>query len=150
MRQQTASNNRVKHPFEIFEMVQGCDKQADRIKILQEHESYELKSILQAAYRSDITFDLPAGAPPYTPSPNPAGVLSSPMRKQIDILPLLLVGDTRWNKMKKEMSFIRLLENVHANDAEIIVAMKDKKLDKKYSTLTRSLVKKAFPNLGIE
>lgn len=150
MRPQTASNNRVKHPFEIFEMVQACDKQADRIKILQEHESYELKSILQAAYRSDITFDLPAGAPPYTPSANPAGVLSSPMKKQIDVLPLLLVGDTRWNKMKKEMSFIRLLENVHANDAEIIVAMKDKKLDKKYSTLTRSLVKKAFPNLGIE
>lgn len=145
-----ANNHTLKHPFEIFEKIQGCDKQADRVKILQEHESYELKSILQAAYRSDIIFDLPEGAPPYTPSPNPAGVMISPLKKQIDILPLLLVSNNNWNKMKKEMAFIRLLENIHASDAEIIVAMKDKKLHKLYSTLTSSLVKKAFPNLGIQ
>ena len=140
----------VKHPFEIFEAVQACTKQADRVKILQENESYELKTILQAAFRKDIVFELPQGAPPYTPSPNPAGVMSSPLRKQIDVLALLVAGNNKWNKMKKEMAFIRLLENVHAKDAEIIVAMKDKKLTSLYSTLTSSLVKKAFANLGIE
>jgi hypothetical protein len=36
----------IKHPFEIFEAVQACSKQADRVKLLQEHESYELKTIL--------------------------------------------------------------------------------------------------------
>ena len=140
----------VKHPFEIFEAVQACTKQADRVKILQENESYELKTILQAAFRKDIVFELPQGAPPYTPSPNPAGVMSSPLRKQIDVLALLVAGNNKWNKMKKEMAFIRLLENVHEKDAEIIVAMKDKKLTSLYSTLTSSLVKKAFANLGIE
>jgi hypothetical protein len=142
-------NHTIKHPFEIFEAVQGCNKQADRVKILQEHESYELKTLLQAAHRKDIVFDLPEGTPPYIPSPNPAGVMTSPLRKQIDVLPLLLVSG-KWTKMKKEMAFIRLLENVHAQDAEIIVAAKDKKLTALYSTLTSSLVKKAFPNLGIE
>jgi hypothetical protein len=150
MRQQTASNNRAKHPFEIFESIQSADKQADRVRILQENESYELKTILQAAFRSDIKFDLPAGAPPYTPSPNPAGVNFTPLRKQVNVLPLLLVGNNTYDKIKKEMAFIKLLENVHASDAEIIVAMKDKKLNKKYSLLTVSLVKKAFPNLGLE
>ena len=140
----------IKHPFEIFEAVQACTKQADRVKILQENESYELKTILQAAFRKDIVFELPQGAPPYTPSPNPAGVMSSPLRKQIDVLALLVAGNNKWNKMKKEMAFIRLLENVHEKDAEIIVAMKDKKLTSLYSTLTSSLVKKAFANLGIE
>ena len=140
----------VKHPFEIFEAVQACTKQADRVKILQENESYELKTILQAAFRKDIVFELPQGAPPYTPSPNPAGIMSSPLRKQIDVLALLVAGNNKWNKMKKEMAFIRLLENVHEKDAEIIVAMKDKKLTSLYSTLTSSLVKKAFANLGIE
>jgi sulfatase maturation enzyme AslB (radical SAM superfamily) len=71
----------ILNPFEIFESVQGTDKVADRVRILQENESYELKTILQAAFRPDIKFDLPIGAPPYTPSPNPAGVNFSPLRK---------------------------------------------------------------------
>lgn len=150
MRPQTASNNRAKHPFEIFESIQSADKQADRVRILQENESYELKTILQAAFRSDIKFDLPPGAPPYTPSPNPAGVNFTPLRKQIDVLARLTVGNNAFNRIKKEMAFIKFLENVHASDAEILIAMKDKKLHKKYSLLTVSLVKKAFPNLGLE
>ena len=150
MRQQTASNNRVKHPFEIFESIQSADKQADRVRILQENESYELKTILQGAFRPDIKFDLPPGAPPYTPSPNPAGVNFTPLRKQVDVLSRLVVGNNTFNRIKKEMAFIKFLENVHANDAEILIAMKDKKLHKKYPLLTVSLVKKAFPNLGLE
>jgi hypothetical protein len=150
MKHQTASNNKAKHPFEIFEKVQAAGKSADRILILQQNESYELKTILQAAFRSDIKFDLPLGAPPYTPSPNPAGVNYSPLRKQIDVLVRLLVGNNTYNKVKKESAFIKLLENVHALDAEILIAMKDKQLHKKYPVLTSSLVKKAFPNLGIE
>ena len=150
MRPQTALNNKAKHPFEIFQSVQEAGKSADRILILQQNESYELKTILQAAFRSDIKFDLPPGAPPYTPSPNPAGVNYSPLRKQIDLLSRLVVGNNTYNKIKKEMAFIKLLESVHASDAEILVAMKDKALHKKYPVLTSSLVKKAFPNLGIE
>ncbi len=150
MRPQTASNNRAKHPFEIFESVQSADKVTERVSILQENESYELKTILQVAFRSDIKFDLPSGAPPYAPSPNPAGIRFSPLRKQIDVLARLVVGNETYSKIKKEMAFIKLLENVHASDAEILIAMKDKKLHKKYTLLTASVVKKAFPNLGIE
>ena len=150
MRPHTASNNRAKHPFEIFELVQSADNQAERVRILQENESFELKTILQAAFRTDLKFDLPEGAPPYTPSPNPAGVNFSPLKKQIMVLPRLLVGNETYNKVKKEMAFIKFLESVHASDAEILIAMKDKKLHKKYTLLTPSLVKKAFPNLGIE
>jgi len=140
----------VKHPFEIFESVQSATKQQDRILILQDNASYEIKTILQAAFRSDIVFDLPDGTPPYNPSPNPAGLLVTPLKKQINVLPRLLANNNAWNRIRKEMAFIRLLENVHASDAEIIVAMKDKVLHKKYPLLTSSLVKKAFPDLGIE
>jgi hypothetical protein len=145
----TAKNNVNKLPFEVFEAVQTADKQADRIALLQENESYELKTILQAAFRADIVFDLPAGAPPYTVNPSPAGMMHMSMKKHVNMLPLLLVGNPRWPKMKKEMSFIRLLEEVCEKDAEIFIAMKDKALTKKYSTLTPSLVKKAFTDLGI-
>jgi len=145
----TAKNNVSKLPFEIFEAVQAADKQADRVALLQQHESYELKTILQAAFRADLVFDLPSGAPPYKVNPSPPGLMRSPMKRQVEVLPLLLVNDNRWSKMKKEMSFIRLLEEVCEQDAEVFIAVKDKALHKKYTTLTASLVKKAFPNLGI-
>jgi hypothetical protein len=146
----TAKNNVHKGPFEIFEAVQACSNQADRIKILLENESYELKTILQGSFRSDIVFDLPEGAPPYKKNTSPPGLSYSPLKKQIDIVRLLLVGNNSWNKLKKETSFIKFIEQLNEKDAEIIIAMKDKKLTKKYSTITASLVKKAFPSLGIE
>ena len=146
----TAKNNVHKCPFEIFEAVQACSNQADRIKILLENESYELKTILQGSFRSDIVFDLPEGAPPYKKNTSPPGLAYSPLKKQIDIVRMLLVGNNSWNKLKKETSFIKFIEQLNEKDAEIIIAMKDKKLTKKYSTITTSLVKKAFPSLGIE
>ena len=146
----TAKNNIRKCPFEIFELVQACNNQADRVKILLENESYELKTILQGAFRADIVFELPEGAPPYTPNPSPPGMSYSPLNKQINVLTRLLVGNNGWNKLRKEVAFIKFIEQLNAKDAEIMIAMKDKKLTKKYSTITASLVKKAFPALGIQ
>ena len=146
----TAKNNIHKCPFEIFELVQACNNQADRVKILLENESYELKTILQGSFRADIVFDLPSGSPPFTPNPSPVGMLYSPLKKQINVLTRLLVGNNGWDKIRKETAFIKFLEQLSVQDAEIIIAMKDKKLTKKYSTVTSSLVKKAFPSLGIK
>ena len=143
------ANKVKKHPFEIFEQIQKTKTIADRITILQENESYELKTILQGAFCSNIVFDLPAGAPPFTPSLLPAGILWSSMRKQLQVLPKLLVQNSAVNKIKKEKLFILLLENVHASDAEILIAMKDKSLHKKYSYVTPAVVAAAFTNLGI-
>jgi hypothetical protein len=146
----TAKNNIHKCPFEVFEEVQKCNNRDDRVKILVENESYELKTILQGAFRADLVFDLPSGAPPYTPNPSPPGMQYSPLKKQINILRYLLVGNNKWNRIKKETSFIKFIEQLNQKDAEIIIAMKDKALTKKYSTLTASLIKKAFPTLGLE
>ena len=49
--------------------------------------------------------------------------------------------------MKKEIKFIQMLEGLNENDAKIIVAIKDKKLNKLYSALTPALVSRAFPTL---
>ena len=51
------------------------------------------------------------------------------------------------DKIKKETIFIRLLETCHPKDSEIIIAMKDKKLNELYKGITEATVRKAFPNL---
>jgi len=43
--------------------------------------------------------------------------------------------------------FIKLLESVHKEDAKIVIAMKDKKLQGMYKGLTKKAVQEAFPTL---
>lgn len=49
-------------------------------------------------------------------------------------------------KYKLEMMFIQLLEAVHPSEAEVLLAVKNKSLTKKYA-LTKDIVKKAFPDI---
>ena len=49
--------------------------------------------------------------------------------------------------VKKEKIFIGILESISAQDAKIIIAAKDKKLDEMYGNITYDLVEKAFPAL---
>lgn len=51
-------------------------------------------------------------------------------------------------KYKREMLFIELLEGLHKDDAQILLAVKDKTLNKKYP-ITKDIVKKAFPDIGL-
>lgn len=49
-------------------------------------------------------------------------------------------------KYRLEMQFVQLLESVHPDEAEVLLAVKDKTLQKKYP-VTKDVVKKAFPDL---
>ena len=48
---------------------------------------------------------------------------------------------------KKEVTYIKLLESLCAEDAKIVIAVKDKNLKGLYRTLTEATVRKAFPTL---
>lgn len=49
-------------------------------------------------------------------------------------------------KYRTEMQFVQLLESIHPDEAEVLLAVKDKTLQKKFP-LTKDIVKKAFPDL---
>ena len=51
------------------------------------------------------------------------------------------------SKLKKETSFISILESVSEEDANIICLAKDKKIEKVFSRVSESLVKSVFPTL---
>ena len=58
-----------------------------------------------------------------------------------------LIGD-QLNPIKREKMFIDMLESVHPKDAELLLAMKDKKILAK--SVTRKLIQEAFPNLIVK
>lgn len=51
-------------------------------------------------------------------------------------------------KYKLEMQFVELLESLHGNEADVLLAVKNKTLQKKYA-INKDVVKKAFPDLSV-
>ena len=50
-------------------------------------------------------------------------------------------------QMRREQLFIEMLSGLYIDEANLICLVKDKKLNKKYSTITEKLVRETFPNL---
>lgn len=135
---------------EIFDKVEAAENTAARIVILQNYASYELKTVLVGAFTPNIQWDLPEGAPPYIPNDAPAGLQRVPVGRAIKGISDLIVGRElrgQHQRVLKERRFVGILELLHARDAEILIAMKDKSLSKMYPKLTASLAKKAFPSV---
>ena len=50
------------------------------------------------------------------------------------------------NRLKKETMFINILSSLHPQESEILVLVKDKKLQTKYN-ITKELVSEAYPDI---
>ena len=53
-------------------------------------------------------------------------------------------GDNTVNKTRKETLFIQMLEGLHKTEAELLINVKNKTLNKTYKGLTEQLVKETF------
>ena len=131
---------------EILEQAQGYKTEGPRIKFLKKHDTFVLRTILQLAFNKSIELDFPAGAPPYKESEDPVGLEPVRLKNVIKGLGNCVKGNSV-PAVKKEKTFIGILEAINVNDAKTIIAAKDKELDKIYSNITYDLVEKTFPAL---
>ena len=53
-------------------------------------------------------------------------------------------GNPALNQNKREMMFVQMLEGLHKDEAELLIAAKDKTLHRKYKGLSDNVVKEAF------
>lgn len=135
--------------FEILEKFKQAKTKKERIEVLQKHKDvWALKDLLRASFDDVLQFNIPEGAPPYTPN-RPESVPSS-FHKRHKELGSFIVGGRGDNipSYKRENKFVQLLESIHPRDAELVIAMKDKKLNIK--NLTKKLVQEAYPDLIVE
>ena len=134
-----------KNVFEVLEEVAKKRNKADKVKVLKDNESWALKDILRGTMDSTIQWNLPGGAPPYTPSDahnHPASLLRE--HKKFKFFVKGLRVSTELSPLKRETMFIGLIEGVHPKDAELIIAMVNKE---KPVALSRPIVEEAFPGL---
>lgn len=125
--------------------ITDCKTDAERVTFLQNigpRYQEALRIILRHALDPKIKFLLPEGAPPYSAVESTAGALIHGVKK---LRPFIEGGYPTLKQMKREVLFEEFLTSLLPEDAELVVAMKDKKLP--YPELNKKVVLKAFPGL---
>ena len=130
---------------EIFTKINNAKDKPQKIAVLKQFDNQAMRQLLKAAFDPKIKFDLPEGNPPYIKNEAPAGTehtsLASEARK---LYHFVVGGNNQITKLKKETMFIQMLEGLHGDDAEVLMAIKNKSLNNAYKGLTANLVKETF------
>ena len=130
---------------EIFTKINNAKDKPQKIAVLKQFDNQAMRQLLKAAFDPKIKFDLPEGNPPYIKNEAPAGTehtsLASEARK---LYHFVVGGNNQITKLKKETMFIQMLEGLHGDDAEVLMAIKNKSLNNDYKGLTAQMVKETF------
>lgn len=115
----------------------------DKVAYLKQNTNTALTKLLKYAFDPEIKFLLPEGDPPYKPSS-----FDQPGNLYNEIKRLYLFvegGQANLTNLRRETMFIETLEFVDAEDAKLLIAVKDKKLP--YKGLTEEVIKEAIPEV---
>ncbi len=130
----------------IFEEVASAKSFEARKKILKDNESNPLKELLKYAFHPDIKFALPAGTPPFKTVGHPDEYNPTYLYPNIRKFYLYIDGGhDSLTPLRREQLFIQMLESLSKKEAEVVLQVKDKKLN--YRGLTYKLVKTTFPEI---
>ena len=134
---------------EILTKVHGAKTKAQKIKILRDEDCSALRQICKWSFDPKIETGLPSGTPPFIANEAPEGTEHMLLRTE---------GNTLWHFVKtngksadptlqstvRERMFIRLLEGLHKDEAELLCAVKEKSLHQVYKGLSTQVVSEAF------
>ena len=130
---------------EILTKVNNAKDKPAKIAVLKKHDSVPLRQVLKGAFDPNIIWDLPEGTPPFNRNDAPAGTEHTTLYTEARRLWHFVKGaDENLKQSKKEMMFIQLLEGLQEDDADLMIAVKEKSLNKRYKGLTDAVVKEAF------
>jgi hypothetical protein len=129
---------------EFLDKVSKLKRKEDKIAALRYNDSFQIRTILQAAFDPRVKWLLPEGTPPYTPNTlvDQENVLINDCRKLIYFVE---GGSPNLKAIRRETMFVEMLESVAPADAVLLCALKEKKLP--YKGITVDLVREAFPDL---
>ena len=130
---------------EVLDKVHKAKTKNDKIKILRQHDNASLRMVLKSSFDPNIIWVLPEGDVPYVANEAPAGTEHTRLATEARKLWHYIKGaDNDTPQHKKEMMFIQMLEGLHESEADLLIAVKDKKLHQIYKGLSEPVVKEAF------
>jgi len=134
---------------DILDRVSSAKTRKEKIEVLHTYNNRGLRDVLKGAFDDTIEFNLPKGTPPYEKGSEKT--YATTLMKQSKKFSYFVKTESKPTAgAKVEMIFIKMLEALHPNEAQIVVWMKEKDLSGKYKGLTKKLVEDAFPGLIAE
>jgi hypothetical protein len=161
--------------FEVLDLASKQRSNAKKVEVLQKYEDPSLKTILIWNFDESIISLLPEGDVPYASAGEQtsySGTLSSKIddavskmeelssnslgsmdqgrssiRKEYNMFyNFVKGGNDSLSSLRRETMFINILEGLHPKEAEILVLVKDKRLQTKYK-ITKEVVIEAYPDI---
>lgn len=148
------ANSKDKYTYLKFEEVQSYKQVKRAADLFKQYfkTDFTFRSIIVANFAKELSWMVPDGEPEYTKVKEGADFTS--LRKYFDRHEIALFvsdgkGKTANQMIRLEQKFIQMLESVHYKEAELVVAMKDKKITTLYPIITRDFVIKAVGNKSL-
>jgi hypothetical protein len=131
---------------EVLQKISNAKTKAQKIKLLQQHNSPALRQILIANFDESIISMLPAGDVPYEKNEAPEDTEHTKLVHEYRKLYLFFKGGANVSQSRRETLFIQLLEGLHKGEAEVLCLMKDKQIGKRWK-ITKQCVEEAYPQI---
>ena len=105
-------------------------------------DEFLLKVIFAHAFLPNYKFLLPEGEPPFKPADQPMGMTDTNLFTECKRFHNVFCK-AELKPIKREALYIGLLEGIHPDEAKVMNAVKDQKLQKLYPKITWKLVSDA-------
>ena len=132
---------------EVLRKVSNAKTKAEKIKLLRENNSSGLRQILIINFDDSVISLMPQGEVPYTPNDAPVGTDHTRLEHESKGFYRFFKGGAKLPSLRRESMFVQLLEGLSAEEAELLVLVKDGQLNKKYKRITKAVVSEAFPSI---
>ena len=101
--------------------------------------------VIKSSFDPTIKWLLPKGNVPFSRNDAPEGTEHTDLHMESrKLFHFLEGGNFDITQTKREPLFIQILEGLQENDADVLVAAKDKSLHRKFKGLSDNVVKEAF------
>ena len=118
---------------EILRKVSNAKTKAEKIALLQKHNTNALRQVLIINFDDSVISMLPEGDVPYTPNDAPIGTDHTRLESEYKgLYRFVKGGQDKLPSLKRETMFVQLLEGLSAEEAELLCLAKDKKITSKY------------------
>jgi hypothetical protein len=161
--------------FEVLELVSSQKTNAKKVELLKRYEDLSLKAIFIWNFDESLISSLPEGDVPYASTGEQnsfSGTVSDKVRDAVGKMEelgsnslgmndqgqttirkeytrfynFIRGGNDGLSSLRRETMFINMLQGLHPLEAEILILVKDKRLETKYK-ISKQIVSEAYPDI---
>lgn len=129
--------------------VNQASSDEEQVQLLNYIKTPAVAGLLKINFNPEINFNLPEGNPPYKPYDRPRGIDHSYLEVEYRNFGYFF-GESGLTPMKRESLFIDILERLHADEADLLMAIKNHNLTRLYPNIKKRNVLSAFWGLDVE